>query len=57
MSDLTARRLLDELESWTDLIYLIPQNEWVVYEEEGHPIIDEFKTVREYLKKTTSIIK
>ena len=42
----------NQLEKWCDLIFLIHPSEGIKYEEDGISIIDEFKTVEQFLIKT-----
>ena len=45
------KKLQDKLEQFSNLIELIPKEKWVVYQEDGINVIDEFKTIEEFLKR------
>ena len=41
---------LTDLEKWSELFLLIPQDKWVTHEEDGVKIVDEYETVLQFIK-------
>ena len=43
--------LESRIEKWLELIYLIPQDEWVTETRQDVKVVDEFQTVKKYIEK------